>query len=49
MGYFSFDRDVGRFRLESIHLGHSLQQIVESTGFSFDRGNAMGMTPLPDD
>jgi len=49
MGYFSFDREVGRFRLESIHLGHSLQQIVESTGFSFDRGHATGMTPLPDD
>jgi glutaconate CoA-transferase subunit B len=49
MGYFSFDRELGRFRLESIHLGHSLQQIVESTGFSFDRGHAMGMTPLPDD
>lgn len=34
-GLFSFDRMRGGFRLESIHPGHSLEEIIEETGFSF--------------
>jgi glutaconate CoA-transferase subunit B len=34
-GLFSFDRMRGGFRLESIHPGHSLAEIIEETGFSF--------------
>jgi glutaconate CoA-transferase, subunit B len=48
MGYFSFDREAGRFRLESIHLGHSPQDIAENTGFCFDRAQPVRTTPLPD-
>ena len=48
MGHFSFGRDSGRFRLETVHLGHSVEDIVENTGFSFDRAPAVGTTPLPD-
>lgn len=48
MGYFSFDREAGRFRLESIHLGHSLQDISENTGFSFECAQPVRTTPLPD-
>jgi len=48
MGYFSFDREAGRFRLETIHRGHTLHDISENTGFSFDRAPSVGTTPLPD-
>jgi glutaconate CoA-transferase, subunit B len=48
MGYFSFDREAGRFRLESIHRGHSPQDIADNTGFCFDRAQPVRTTPLPD-
>lgn len=48
MGSFSFDRTEGRFRLEWIHPGHNLQEILENTGFSFDRPHSIGTTPPPD-
>ena len=48
MGYFSFDRVAGRFRLETIHRGHTLQDIAENTGFAFDRAPSLRTTPLPD-
>ena len=48
MGYFSFDRETGRFRLESIHRGHSAQDIADNTGFGFDRAQPVRTTPLPD-
>jgi len=35
-GLFSFDRVRGGFRLESVHPGHSLAEILEETGFSFE-------------
>src|ERR1700712_1999071 len=37
MGRFSFDRETARFTLESIHPGHSAQEIIDNTGFTFDR------------
>ena len=49
LGYFSFDRGAGRFRLETIHRGHSLTEIEENTGFAFDRASSVQTTPLPDD
>jgi len=41
---FSF---AGRFRLESIHLGHDLAEIEAATGFDFDRPAALPVTPPP--
>ena len=48
MGHFSFDREAGRFRLESVHRGYSVQDISDNTGFAFDRAPTVRETPLPD-
>jgi glutaconate CoA-transferase subunit B len=45
---FSFQRDVGRFRLESVHPGHSARDIRNMTGFSFDNDHCDVETPGPD-
>ena len=31
-----------------MHPGHTAEEIVEMTGFEFDRPNAIGETPTPD-
>ena len=36
-----------RFRLESIHPGHDLGEILVTTGFDFDRGTQAAATPVP--
>ncbi len=36
LGRFSFDRNIGRFRLEEIYPGHSFAEIEQNTGFAFD-------------
>lgn len=33
---FSFDRENGRFRLESVHDGDSVESVRDNTGFDFD-------------
>jgi glutaconate CoA-transferase subunit B len=48
LGCFAFDRTKARFRLESIHPGATLQQIVDNTGFAFDTAHTMQVTPQPD-
>ena len=35
--HFTFDRQEGRFTLASVHPGHSVEEIVENTGFDFDQ------------
>jgi glutaconate CoA-transferase subunit B len=35
---FGWQKDKRRFRLESIHPGHTLDEILQDTGFDFDRG-----------
>jgi glutaconate CoA-transferase subunit B len=47
LGYFSFDRASARFRLEGVHPGRTLDEIVENTGFSFDLADAVPATPAP--
>jgi glutaconate CoA-transferase subunit B len=44
---FAFDRARKRFRLDSVHPGHSVDDVVESTGFAFDRGDPVPTTPAP--
>lgn len=44
---FGFDRARGRFRLASVHPGHTVEEIVEHTGFDFDRPEAVPTTPVP--
>ena len=48
MALFSFDKAAVRFRLESVHPGHSLTDVEENTGFTFDHAPDPVMTPVPD-
>ncbi len=45
---FGFDRARARFRLESVHPGHDLDEILAHTGFDFDRPDVVPETPTPD-
>lgn len=47
-GLFAFDSTRPGFRLESVHPGHSLGEIVEATGFAFAHDAAPPTTALPD-
>jgi glutaconate CoA-transferase subunit B len=44
---FAFDRARKRFRLTSVHPGHSVAEIVEHTGFDFDQPPNMPATEAP--
>jgi glutaconate CoA-transferase subunit B len=44
---FAFDKARRRFRLESVHPGHSVEEVEEHTGFAFDRPDAVPETPAP--
>jgi glutaconate CoA-transferase, subunit B len=44
---FAFDRPRRRFRLESLHPGHALEEIVAHTGFSFDVPDIVPTTTPP--
>ncbi|MDQ0391848.1 CoA transferase [Labrys monachus] len=46
-GLFSFDKTRRGFRLESIHPGHSLPEIVAETGFAFEHDAETASTQLP--
>lgn len=37
----------GRFTLASVHPGHTLEEIIENTGFEFDRPGSVPETPAP--
>lgn len=45
---FSFDRNMGRFRLESVHPGYTATQIREMTGFCYDNEYCEITTTIPD-
>jgi glutaconate CoA-transferase, subunit B len=44
---FAFDRSRRRFRLASVHPGHTLAEIMEHTGFAFDEPAEVPVTPAP--
>jgi len=44
---FAWHKDKRRFRLESVHPGHSAAEIRESTGFDYDVSSALQQTPVP--
>ena len=44
---FSFDRERRRFRLASVHPGHTLAEVIVNTGFEFDRPPDVPVTPAP--
>jgi glutaconate CoA-transferase subunit B len=43
-----FDAARRRFRLASVHRGHTLEEVRDHTGFAFDVTDAVATTPLPD-
>jgi glutaconate CoA-transferase subunit B len=47
-GLFAFDKSRKRFVLESVHPGHTVAEIVENTGFDFDRAASVPTTPEPE-
>ena len=44
---FRFDREHGRFRLHSVHPGHTIAEVLADTGFEFDLPEAVPETPVP--
>ena len=48
LALFSFDKAGRRFRLESVHPGHTVEQVLDLTGFAFDRPERVPMTEEPD-
>lgn len=48
LGLFSFDKEARRFRLRTMHPGHSLEEIKAATGFSFDHDPVPAETEDPD-
>jgi glutaconate CoA-transferase subunit B len=45
---FHFDRDQRRFRLASVHPGHSVEEIHDNTGFDFECPAVVPETPAPE-
>lgn len=45
---FAFDKARRRFRLQSVHPGHSVEEVIEHTGFDFDQPEHVTETPAPD-
>ncbi len=48
LGHFSFDKKQGGFCLETIHPGHSLEEIQDNTGFKFSFSEGLTETPVPE-
>lgn len=44
---FDFDRERRRFRLASVHPGHSVEEVIENTDFEFDRPDKVPETAPP--
>ncbi len=44
---FDFDRARRRFRLASVHPGHSVAEVIDNTGFDFDLADQVPTTPTP--
>ena len=44
---FGFDKTKRRFRLDSVHPGHTVDEVIEHTGFDFDRPPDVPRTEPP--
>jgi glutaconate CoA-transferase subunit B len=44
---FAFDRSRRRFRLQSVHPGHTLAEVIVNTGFEFERPPEVPITAAP--
>jgi glutaconate CoA-transferase subunit B len=45
---FRWQKEAGRFALQSIHPGHTLEEVRDQTGFDFDVPARLPTTPSPD-
>jgi glutaconate CoA-transferase subunit B len=48
LALFDFDRARARFRLRSVHPGHTVEEVLDQTGFAFDRPERVPCTAAPD-
>ena len=48
LGWFAFDKQKHRFRLESVHPEHSVEEIRDQTGFEFDCPDKVPFTLEPE-
>ena len=48
LALFDFDPTRVRFTLRSVHPGHTLEEVLDNTGFDFDRPEVVPSTPPPD-
>jgi glutaconate CoA-transferase subunit B len=48
LALFSFDRARRRFRLDSVHPGHSVEEVRDNTGFAFDCPDVVALTAAPE-
>ncbi|MFI5013025.1 MAG: CoA-transferase [Hyphomicrobiales bacterium] len=48
LALFDYDHGHRRFRLRSVHPGHGLEEVLDNTGFAFDRPARVPRTPSPD-
>lgn len=48
LGQFRFDRERRRFAVESVHPGHTVEEIRDQTGFDLDVPGRVPETPVPD-
>jgi glutaconate CoA-transferase, subunit B len=48
LGLLGFDRERRRFSLESVHPGHTVEEIRDNTGFAFDCPDDVPTTRAPD-
>jgi glutaconate CoA-transferase, subunit B len=48
LAHFSFDGSRARFRLASVHPGHTPEEVRDQTGFDFDRPDQVATTPAPE-
>ena len=44
---FAFDRERRRFRLASVHPGHTVAEVADNTGFEFDQPSHVPVTAAP--
>jgi len=47
LALFYFDRARRRFRLDSVHPGHSVEEVRDNTGFAFDCPETVPLTAAP--
>ena len=48
LALFDYDQARRRLRLRSLHPSHTLEEVLDQTGFAFDRPDVVPQTPLPD-